>query len=76
MPHKKKVLVFEPHGDDMGFACGGTIAKFVDRGHEVALVLATGSDKGSFELSADDLRAAATASSTAPPPLFSGGRIA
>lgn len=58
MPRKKKVLVFEAHGDDMEFTCGGTIVKFVDRGHEVALVVATDNDKGSFELSADELRAA------------------
>ncbi len=54
----KRVLVFEAHGDDMEFTCGGTIAKFADRGHEVALVVATDNDKGSFELSADQLRAA------------------
>ncbi|MEX0786371.1 MAG: PIG-L deacetylase family protein [Dehalococcoidia bacterium] len=55
---KKRVLVFEAHGDDMEFTCGGTIAKFAGRGHEVSLVVATDNDKGSFELSADDLRAA------------------
>jgi LmbE family N-acetylglucosaminyl deacetylase len=58
MPGKKKVIVFEAHGDDMEFACGGTIAKFADRGHEVSLVVATDNDKGSFELTADELRAA------------------
>ena len=54
----KSVLVFEAHGDDMEFAAGGTIAKFADRGHEVTLVVATDNDKGSFELTADELRAA------------------
>jgi LmbE family N-acetylglucosaminyl deacetylase len=53
----KRVLVFEAHGDDMEFFAGGTIAKFADRGHEVTLVVATDNDKGSFELSADELRA-------------------
>ena len=52
----KRVLVFEAHGDDMEFFAGGTIAKFADRGHEVTLVVATDNDKGSFELSADELR--------------------
>jgi LmbE family N-acetylglucosaminyl deacetylase len=52
----KRVLVFEAHGDDMEFFAGGTIAKFVDAGHEVTLVVATDNDKGSFELSADALR--------------------
>lgn len=53
----KRILVFEAHGDDMEFFAGGTIAKFCDRGHAVTLVVATDNDKGSFELSADGLRA-------------------
>jgi LmbE family N-acetylglucosaminyl deacetylase len=53
----KRVLVFEAHGDDMEFMAGGTIAKFAALGHEVTLVCATDNDKGSFELSADELRA-------------------
>ncbi|MGB2694547.1 MAG: PIG-L deacetylase family protein [Dehalococcoidia bacterium] len=54
----KHILVFEAHGDDMEFAAGGTIAKFADRGHKVTLVVATDNDKGSFELTAEQLRAA------------------
>jgi LmbE family N-acetylglucosaminyl deacetylase len=53
----KRVLVFEAHGDDMEFFAGGTIAKFAALGHEVTVVAATDNDKGSFELSADELRA-------------------
>jgi LmbE family N-acetylglucosaminyl deacetylase len=53
----KRVLVFEAHGDDMEFFAGGTIAKFAEAGHEVTVVCATDNDKGSFELSADELRA-------------------
>jgi LmbE family N-acetylglucosaminyl deacetylase len=56
--HTKRLLVFEAHGDDMEFTCGGTIAKFAARGHDVTLVVATDNDKGSFELTADQLRAA------------------
>ena len=52
----KRIVVFEAHGDDMEFMAGGTIAKFADRGHEVTLVVATDNDKGSFELSAEELR--------------------
>jgi LmbE family N-acetylglucosaminyl deacetylase len=55
---RKRIVVFAAHGDDMEFTCGGTIAKFTDRGHSVALVVATDNDKGSFELTADELRAA------------------
>ncbi|HZP56719.1 MAG TPA: PIG-L deacetylase family protein [Dehalococcoidia bacterium] len=54
----KRIVVFEAHGDDMEFMAAGTIAKFTDAGHEVTLVVATDNDKGSFELSADELRAA------------------
>jgi LmbE family N-acetylglucosaminyl deacetylase len=53
----KKVLVFEAHGDDMEFFAGGTVAKFAALGHDVTVVCATDNDKGSFELSADELRA-------------------
>jgi LmbE family N-acetylglucosaminyl deacetylase len=53
----KRVLVFEAHGDDMEFFAGGTIAKFCALGHEVTLVVATDNDKGSFELSAEQMRA-------------------
>ncbi len=52
----KRVLVFEAHGDDMEFFAGGTIARFTDAGHEVSVVVATDNDKGSFELSAEEMR--------------------
>ena len=54
----KRIVVFAAHGDDLEFTCGGTIAKFTDLGHQVALVVATDNDKGSFELTAGQLRAA------------------
>ena len=53
----KRVLVFEAHGDDMEFTAGGTVAKFAALGHEVVVVCATDNDKGSFELSAGEMRA-------------------
>jgi len=52
----RRIVVFEAHGDDMDFTCGGTIAKFADRGADVTLVVATDNDKGSFELTARQLR--------------------
>ncbi len=57
-PDSKSIVVFEAHGDDMEFTCAGTIAKFTERGHEVTLVVATDNDKGSFEMTEDELRAA------------------
>ena len=40
----KRIVVFAAHGDDLEFTCGGTIAKLTDRGHQVALVVATHND--------------------------------
>ena len=54
--NSKRVLVFGAHGDDMEFFAGGTVAKFAALGHDVTVVVATDNDKGSFELSADQLR--------------------
>ena len=54
---RKRIVVFGAHGDDLEFTSGGTIARFTDRGHEVTVVIATDNDKGSFELTADELRA-------------------
>jgi LmbE family N-acetylglucosaminyl deacetylase len=53
----KRIIVFEAHGDDMEFFAGGTVARFASLGHEVIVVCATDNDKGSFELSADEMRA-------------------
>jgi LmbE family N-acetylglucosaminyl deacetylase len=55
--NRKRIVVFGAHGDDLEFTSGGTIARFTDRGHEVTVVVATDNDKGSFELTADELRA-------------------
>jgi LmbE family N-acetylglucosaminyl deacetylase len=55
---KKSIVIFAAHGDDMEFTCAGTIAKFTGRGHAATLVVATDNDKGSFEMTADELRAA------------------
>ena len=32
---KSKILVLAPHTDDGEFGCGGTIAKFIEEGHDV-----------------------------------------
>jgi N-acetylglucosamine malate deacetylase 1 len=33
--NSKTVLVLSPHSDDMEISCGGTVAKFIEEGHEV-----------------------------------------
>lgn len=43
----QKVMVVMSHPDDVEFACGGTIAKWVSEGKEVYYVLFTRGDKGS-----------------------------
>jgi LmbE family N-acetylglucosaminyl deacetylase len=53
----KRIIVFEAHGDDMEFFAGGTIAKLASLGHDVTLVCATDNDKGTFDLSPDEMRA-------------------
>lgn len=35
MKRKQRILVLAPHTDDGEFGCGGTIAKFIEEGHDV-----------------------------------------
>lgn len=41
----KKILVISPHTDDGELGCGGTIAKFIDEGHDVAYVALSSCEK-------------------------------
>ncbi len=53
---KKIVLSVAAHGDDAEFFAGGTLAKLAEEGHDVYLVIATDNDRGSFRLSAEELK--------------------
>ena len=44
-----RVLVVVAHPDDAEFGCGGTVAKWVKEGREVAYVVLTNGDKGSAD---------------------------
>ncbi len=44
---KKKILVVLAHPDDPEFFCGGTLAHWVNKGHEVHYCLITNGNKGS-----------------------------
>ncbi|MFA5888224.1 MAG: PIG-L family deacetylase [Candidatus Nanoarchaeia archaeon] len=44
-----KVLIFAPHPDDDLIGCGGSIAKHVKQGNEVAIVYLTSGDAGSLK---------------------------
>jgi len=35
MESSKRILVLSPHADDMEISCGGTVARFLEEGHEV-----------------------------------------
>jgi LmbE family N-acetylglucosaminyl deacetylase len=41
---KLKIIAIGAHGDDIELACCGTLAKAIEQGHEVSMVLVTGSD--------------------------------
>lgn len=43
---KKRILLITAHPDDADMHAGGTIARWVDEGHEVSSVIATSGDKG------------------------------
>lgn len=45
---KMKVLVVAPHADDEVLGVGGTIAKYVDEGHEVYICIITTGDSSMF----------------------------
>lgn len=56
----KRILVVGAHPDDLEIACGGSLARFVDYGHEVhALVLSHGARGGHDEVRADEAVTAA-----------------
>lgn len=48
---KQKILVILAHPDDPEFFCGGSISRWVKRGHEVVYYLLTKGDKGSNDRS-------------------------
>jgi LmbE family N-acetylglucosaminyl deacetylase len=56
---KKVVFSVAAHGDDAEFRAGGTLARMAVEGHDVYLCIATDNDRGSFRMSAEELRAVA-----------------
>lgn len=39
---KRRILAIGAHGDDIELACGGSLAKFIEEGHTVKVVVVTG----------------------------------
>jgi LmbE family N-acetylglucosaminyl deacetylase len=57
--NKKVILSVSAHGDDAEFMAGGTLARLVDEGHDLYMLIATNNDRGSHRLSALELNAIA-----------------
>ena len=50
-----RVLAIGAHPDDLEILCGGTLARFVQEGHEVVMCHATRGDRGSFVHSSEEI---------------------
>jgi LmbE family N-acetylglucosaminyl deacetylase len=50
-----RVLAVGAHPDDLEILCGGTLARYVQEGHEVVMCSATLGDRGSFEHSSEEI---------------------
>ncbi len=42
----KRILIVSAHPDDMEFGCSGTVMKFIEKGYEAFLVIATNGESG------------------------------
>jgi LmbE family N-acetylglucosaminyl deacetylase len=51
------VLAVGAHPDDLEILCGGTLARFVQEGHEVVMCNATRGDRGSFVHTSEEIAA-------------------
>ena len=50
-----RVLAVGAHPDDLELLCGGTLARYVQDGHEVVMCNATLGDRGSFEHTSEEI---------------------
>lgn len=50
-----RVLAVGAHPDDLEILCGGTLARFVQDGHEVVMCNATLGDRGTFEHTSEEI---------------------
>ena len=50
-----RVLAVGAHPDDLEILCGGTLARYVDEGHDVVMCHATKGDRGSFEYTSEEV---------------------
>jgi LmbE family N-acetylglucosaminyl deacetylase len=52
-----RLLAVGAHPDDLEILCGGTLARYVEEGHEVVMCHATKGDRGSFEYPSEEVAA-------------------
>jgi N-acetylglucosamine malate deacetylase 1 len=52
-----RILAVGAHPDDLEVCCGGTLARFAQRGDEVVMAHATSGDKGTFDLTVEEISA-------------------
>lgn len=52
---KLRVLAVGAHPDDLEISCGGTLSRYVELGHEVAMAYVTNGDMGHFVIEPEDL---------------------
>ena len=50
-----RVLAVGAHPDDLEILCGGTLARFVQEGHEVVMCNVAKGDRGSFVHSSEEI---------------------
>ena len=55
IPMPERILVVVAHADDMEFLAGGTVAKMVEGGSEVAELIVTNNERGSYDLPPGEL---------------------
>jgi LmbE family N-acetylglucosaminyl deacetylase len=52
-----RLLAVGAHPDDLEILCGGTLARYVEEGHDVVMCHATKGDRGSFEYTSEEVAA-------------------
>lgn len=52
-----RIMAFGAHPDDIEFLCAGTLAKYSEAGHEVAIAISTNGEVGSSTLSKSEIAA-------------------
>src|SRR6476620_8717460 len=50
-----RVLAVGAHPDDLEILCGGTLARFVQEGHDVVMCHGSRGDRGSFEQTSEEI---------------------